>query len=193
MRIMAATANKVYSHADRAAAILAVRANDGNVKKTSLQLDIPLATLTQWVQGTRHPEATAIADLIAPDLADKLEAVAHAIVDGMPGKVDKASLKDAAAALAIVIDKMRLIRGETTSAPGLSDEDRMLKLAEIMERAKARARAAEEGYANGDGHQRVEVISLLPDSPRAGGTEPVIGGDSDPAVGAVPRPADDGI
>ena len=178
--------HRTYTDADRASAILAVRANGGNILKTANQLGLDHQTLRYWVNGVAHPEATDIANAVQADMAKKLEEVAYKLIDSVPGKIEKASLKDVANALSIVIDKMRLLRGESTSAPGMSEEDRLLRLTEIMQKAQNRINSPDQqsqiGSTNGNG--TTDEIIIVHDS---GGTDRSVSADPEcPADDVVP-------
>lgn len=146
-----------YSDEDRANALAALAANEGNVNHTANQLGIPAKTLESWAKGQRHPEAAQLCEEKKPELADALEEVARKLADAMPGKVADAGLRDTAIALGIAVDKMRLLREAPTSitqtngtAPdGRRDlTDRLERLTSALEDAADRAGA---GAAATDG------------------------------------------
>lgn len=136
-----------YSDEDRANALAALAANGGNIKRTADKLHIPVRTLENWTKGRRHPEATQMADRKKGDMAAALERIAWALLDALPGKIDKAPLNHATVALGIAIDKARLLRGEPTEIrrdefPGLSesvarDPVAALAAATLLERVTA--------------------------------------------------------
>ena len=75
-----------YSDDERTKALAAYKANANNLNRTSVQLGIPRNTLRRWVEGTSHPEAVANATLKKEPLADRLENLAHLLLDDMHEK-----------------------------------------------------------------------------------------------------------
>lgn len=156
-------AQRSYSDEDRANALAALEANGGNITKTARELSIPIPTLRRWATGTAHPEASANATAKKGPLADKLEEVAWALAGGMLKKISKAKLSETAIALGITVEKMRLLRDQSTSndGDGLTDDERATRLMAILDLARARrdtqvkpglqypALAAPEGTADG--------------------------------------------
>ena len=108
-------ARRRYSDDDRAAAVAAVTANNGNVQKTANELGLPHQTLVNWVKCTRRPEATIMSVARKLTLAEALEEVAWKLLDSLPDKIDGSSLSMTAVAMGIAIDKARLLRGEPTA------------------------------------------------------------------------------
>lgn len=124
-----------YSDEERAGAVAALSANEGNLTRTSEQLGIPISTLEGWAKGTRHPEVSAAAQGKKGPLADHLEEVAHLLIDAMPGKIADATLDKIAIALGIAVDKIRLLRDLPTTITGrdLSDSERAARLRALVE------------------------------------------------------------
>lgn len=61
-------AGRTYTHADRVAALAALEANTGNVKRTSTDLGIPRGTLRRWLEQSApvaHEVAQVAQDVIA--------------------------------------------------------------------------------------------------------------------------------
>jgi hypothetical protein len=107
-----------YSDEDRANALAALDANGGNLMRTARQLGTPRKTLAEWARG-RVP--AAVADLRHQkrgDLADRLEAVAHELLDALPAKIKDAPLNQLAVALGILIDKLILLRRQSATPGG---------------------------------------------------------------------------
>lgn len=124
MAEMVATSRRIrtYSSEEKAEALLAVEVNRGNVAAAALEVGIPVRTLNYWARGKGlHPEvASLVAEKRGP-LADRLEQIAHLIAEGMddPEKIAKAPLNQLSVALGVLIDKVRLLRGESPSGtPG---------------------------------------------------------------------------
>jgi transposase-like protein len=110
-------ARRRYSDEDRANALAALAANAGNVLLTAEQLGIPECTLRQWATGRRHPEARQMSEEKKAPLADRLEQIAHDLLDDLadPDRRRASSLKETATALGIALDKMQLLRGRATA------------------------------------------------------------------------------
>jgi hypothetical protein len=101
-----------YSDEEKGEALAALDANAGNVKATARQLRIPRITLLGWAAGQAGPAVSELRHQIKGELADRLEGVAHALLDAMgsPDKIGAATLQQLAISLGIVIDKMLLLR-----------------------------------------------------------------------------------
>lgn len=138
-----------YSDDDKAE-VLAYFDACNNQRMAARDYKIPLRTLQRWIEQrdkqaegieTSAPDANVVAEKKA-DLADKLEALAHKLVDAAHGKIEDAYLQPTMTSAAIAIDKMRLLRDEPTSITQemlpKTVEERDAKLAEIVERVKLR-------------------------------------------------------
>lgn len=105
-----------YSEADKYIALAAVDLNASNVYRTSIALDVPYATLAGWVEDRRagRLQGAVIQGLkeTRGGLAEKLESLAHTIVEAMPTKVGKATLSQCAVTVGIAVDKVRILRGQ---------------------------------------------------------------------------------
>jgi hypothetical protein len=105
-----------YSEADKYIALAATDLNSGNVYRTSIALDLPYATLAGWVEDRKAGRLTGsvIQGLKEKrgDLAAKVEALVHTVIEAMPAKVPKATLSQCAVTFGIGVDKLRLLRGE---------------------------------------------------------------------------------
>lgn len=132
---------RTYSDEEKAAALLALDANGGNVAKTAREARVPRKTLEEWEKGRIHPAVANIRQHEREPLADRLEAMAHDLVDVMPDKLAEASLQQIALTLGIAVDKMRLLREQATAIQKnerLTDEERADRVAELLDRARAR-------------------------------------------------------
>src|SRR6266851_1738917 len=112
-------AKRTYSDEQRGNALAALAANGGNVGRTARDLRIPEATLRQWARGQRHPEAVQMSEQKKGPLADRLEELAHALVDDLL-KADgrQGTVQAKTTAIGIVIDKVQLLRGKPTGIHG---------------------------------------------------------------------------
>jgi hypothetical protein len=106
-----------YSDEDRAAALAALAANNGNVGRTAYELGLPATTLRQWATGARHPEAAQMSGQKKAELADALEDVAWQLVGVIPNKLARARLGEVATPLGIALDKLGMLRAARPFAP----------------------------------------------------------------------------
>jgi transposase-like protein len=142
-----------YSDVDRLAALAALDANGGIVKRTARQLGIPVKTLEGWAKG-RHgavtPEQRAAA---RKDLQTALEDFALRLVGMDPRSFEGLSFKDLCVGLGITIDKILLLRGlptaisrtQTAAGPDLSRMNDA-ELTAYVEKLRAEAASAADKY-----------------------------------------------
>lgn len=113
--------HRSYSDEDKAIALAALDANAGDFIKTSKMLHIPRTTLIEWHKGRIHPVVTELRQEKKADLAERLEHLAGLLIDDLTSVEIRreASFGQLATGLGITIDKMRLLRGETTENVGV--------------------------------------------------------------------------
>lgn len=133
---MAKPRRRRYTDADRASALAALDANENNLRKTSRDTGISVSTLKGW-RDTRILEGTQVRTQKKADLADKLEAVAHTLVGAIPDKVHEANLQQIATSLGIAIDKLRLLRDESTAIEEVRTSDAKQRLIERLTKLHA--------------------------------------------------------
>jgi len=136
-----------YSDNDKAIALATLDANEGDLKKSARNLQIPLSTLTDWANDRGvNKDVTDIRALKKRELADKLEEVAHALTDNILIRAQSdfsvlIPLKDFAVTLGIAIDKMQVLKGEPTSiskdVTSHSNEERADRILSLVKPAKA--------------------------------------------------------
>lgn len=135
-------AKRQYSDAEKAAALLALQANGGNLKQTAKQTAIPYSTLKAWAGGAGVSHGVAdIREEKKNVLADYLEDVAWKLAEAMPKKVRGAQLQQIATSMGITIDKMQLLRGKATAIlddASLTDEKRADRITQLLDAARAR-------------------------------------------------------
>lgn len=78
-----------YSDNDRAVALATLDANEGNVRKTARITGIPHKTLDEWAKGRINADCAEIRTEKRKDLADRLEDLAHSLVDLLPESYQK--------------------------------------------------------------------------------------------------------
>jgi transposase-like protein len=148
-----------YSTDQRAKALAALAANDGNLSRTAKQLSIPRNTLRLWMEeqkvragSEKKPTPKAIADTVEKavvsvlqkhyeqDLAEAFDRVAHACLDLTEEEIRTASVRDRIAAAATAADRRQLLRGKATAIMGqeMTDDERLRNLRELAERARRR-------------------------------------------------------
>jgi transposase-like protein len=145
-------ARRRYSDEDRANALAALAANDGNITRTAEQLGIPRKTLESWSTGDRHPETGESVPAKKIELSDEFERIVCLLLGGItPAKISAASAQQLMTSAAIGVDKMRLLREQATSIAGkeVSDDDRERELRELAERI--RQRRVGPAHPNGTG------------------------------------------
>lgn len=130
-----------YSDNDKAGALVALDANEGNVNRTAKQLGVPRKTLAMWADN-RHLSAD-VADIRQEkkkELSEKLEDLAHSLVDMLPSKLPQASVRDLAGALIVAVDKMQLLKGAPTAiskdVTERTNEERAARILELVKPAK---------------------------------------------------------
>ncbi len=106
-------AKRIYSDQQRAEALAALDANAGDVSTTAKQLAIPRKTLENWSKGHVNGDVAKIGHEIRQTLAERLESVAHQLLDEIPKKLEKATLVQIGTTLGIAVDKMQVLRGLT--------------------------------------------------------------------------------
>ncbi len=133
---------RTYSPDEKGAALAALDANGGNVKRTAAMVDVPRKTLEGWDNGSGvTSEVEASREQKTLELANSFEDLARKIVAAAPDKIEKAGLKDSVFSAAIAIDKSRLLRGQATSINEVQMRD---ALEGVVARCIDRARDAGE-------------------------------------------------
>src|SRR5262245_27687368 len=109
-----------YSDHEKAEALAMLAANAGNVARTARQVHVPRQTLQEWAAGRGlSPAVPELRHEKKAALADRLEDLAHRLLDLMPDKIGAANLQHCAVALGIAIDKLLRLRGQPAGIAGL--------------------------------------------------------------------------
>ena len=124
-------------------ALATVKTNNNNISKTARELDVPFHTLREWVKNGRRNTAkvSMLQQIKEGTLAQKLEFNAHRLADSITDHdLNSATLQAKSVALGITTDKMLLLNGQPTSihTAVISEEDRRLRVAELLLRIKER-------------------------------------------------------
>lgn len=114
---------RVYSDDYVAEALAVVEACGGNIQRASQTTGVPRKTLEGWangrVQRVSSPEVIAGMSELRKEkrgeLAMKMEDIAWQLAEAIPDKIKNAPLNQITISLGIVIDKMRLLREESTA------------------------------------------------------------------------------
>ena|ERR1700690_1021491 len=134
-------AKRQYSDEQKAAALIQLDANKGDLTKTSKQINIPIVTLHDWRNGRGTPDAVSeIRTGLKKPIADRIEEIVHGILDFAPNKMPSASFSQLMMGVGIGVDKMLVLRGEANSITqtNMSEDERNLRIAELYDRARAR-------------------------------------------------------
>jgi transposase-like protein len=121
---------------------MALELNDGNVSATARQLNIPRDTLNSWRSGIGITEnVLRIQRGVKGPLADQFEQTARLYLEHAqkPEIIEKTSGYYAVIAASDSMKSSQLLRGEPTEIHSMSEQDRQLRLAELLERLQSRA------------------------------------------------------
>lgn len=114
-----------YSDEERAACLAALAANAGDIARTARQVGVPYDTLRSWAIGKRHPESVQMSEAKKIPLAQQFEDLAHQLLGVARDKAADLTGKEAVVSAAVAVDKMRLLRGESTDISEQRDDDRL--------------------------------------------------------------------
>lgn len=117
-----------YSEAKKAEVLALLAANGGVLRSTAKQAGVPEATLRKWAGG--NVGAGCAEDVRKKvrtqkeSLADGCEQLAILLLGDMtnPEKREKAPVAALAVAFGVAVDKMRLLRGESTATVEIRDD-----------------------------------------------------------------------
>ena len=105
-----------YPDAIKAGALAVLESNDGNVYRTAKDLGLPNTTVESWSNGQFvNNEVSEIGKQKKEDLADIFERIARASLERAAGQIDEASYAQTVTGAAIAVDKMRLLRDQSTA------------------------------------------------------------------------------
>jgi len=126
-----------YSDDDRAA-VLAHYETSKSLRATAAAFDIPHTVVHLWVKT--KPVCIETVQEKRRELSDVFEDIAYQASEQVRNTMELAKPGEAATIAAIAVDKMRLLRGESTSISQTvsTPEERDKKVMEIVEKAKLR-------------------------------------------------------
>jgi hypothetical protein len=138
-----------YSDDDKAAALTALAANNGNVKGTARLCGIPPKTLESWAKGKGlSPAVPPLCEFKKGTLAQKLESVLHLLLDSIPddpASIRKAGVRDRMIAVGVAVDKRAALGGDAlTFGPRVKVQMDMARLVDRVY-AKVQKAVAEQG------------------------------------------------
>lgn len=107
-------AKRSYSDNEKAAALLTLESNGGNLSRTSRELNIPITTLVDWRNGHVIPEVSDIRNENRTPLVERLMAELTAALNLLPDKRNDASYSDLMRGVGILTDKVQLLSGRDT-------------------------------------------------------------------------------
>ena len=106
----------VYTNEQKAGALAALRANNGNISKTARMLKINTITLRSWREAAKtSPELSAKVAGKVEEISSRLDKIIHLLITEIPNKIENANLSQLTAALGTAIDKKNLLLGKPTS------------------------------------------------------------------------------
>ena len=120
---------KHYSDEDRATALAVYEANGRNLSRTERELGIPRSTLRRWVKEPARAAPAELRHEKVADLGNVLEGLVYRMLDiadvtlteldGKPLQVGE--MTRMMTAVGILIDKMRLLREQSTARITIDD------------------------------------------------------------------------
>jgi transposase-like protein len=122
---------KSHSEADRAAALILLKKNNGNLLATARQLkSVTAAMLRRWRDESQQGEPPDPESPEERDMATTFESIAWQLLGDMPHKIGDASLNQITSTLKYVLDAMRSVKAEQLNTStlrldlsGMTDED----------------------------------------------------------------------
>lgn len=123
-------ARRIYSDNDKAAAMVAVEANGGNVALTARQLQIPRVTLLAWMKPEGVSDTVSdIRHTKKDELSARLLDLINQMVDVIPDKIKDADIRSLITGIGVFTDKYQLLTGGATENINM----RSVSLTELMQ------------------------------------------------------------
>jgi len=114
-------ARRVYTDEDKAKVLVALDANEGNVKRTARETRLAEQTIRDWKKAAERkalsPGVVAALPAAQTEFAGKAETVRDLMLDELEAKVRNSELngRDLITGIGVLTDKLRITRGEATS------------------------------------------------------------------------------
>ena len=113
-----------YTEEQKAVALAYYAATGNNLTRTAKDCKLPKQTLHNWVNGGAvNATISRKSDIKKGVMADECERLAWKLLGGMDDqqKIDEAALNTLSVSFGTLIDKMRLLRGESTQTFNVND------------------------------------------------------------------------
>lgn len=110
-----------YTPEEKARVLVALDANNGNVKRTARETGVAEQTIRNWKKSVAREgvqsEVAAVLPAVQADFAEKTERVRDIMLNNLEAKAlnDELSGRDLLMGVGILTDKLRITRGEATS------------------------------------------------------------------------------
>lgn len=119
-----------YSEDKKAETLALLAANGGKLRETAKQAGVPYPTLQKWANVEAKPEVAQKVTTKKASMADEAERVAKLLLGDMASteKRKAAPLSSLAMAFGVTVDKMRLLRGESTATVEVRDDGTIFSL-----------------------------------------------------------------
>jgi transposase-like protein len=158
-------ARRVYTDRDRALVHTTLTANQGNVKRTSRETGIPIATVRDWKQKWEREGLPAVVEEALPAVVEEFTGnatrVRNKALDRLEQAIDanKVAPKDLLVAVGVLTDKVRLVEGKATSRTE-SVQSGALPVEQVRELFAGFAKGVVEAAS-----KRADVISSTEEDP----------------------------
>lgn len=132
-------ARRVYTDEDRAKVKAHLDANDGNVKRTARELDMPIMTVRDMKKKWEMEGLPAVVEAALPAAREEFVENATRIRDasllkyGEAVEAGKVNPKDLLLGVGILTDKVRLVSGQATSRTEATPGEGMMSVAQARE------------------------------------------------------------
>lgn len=165
-----------YGADDKARALVTLKANDGNLKRTSRETNIPVGTLRRWKNAMEGegPVGHLVEAIDAlPEAEDEFvreaEIIRSKALRLIGDKIDSGDAKvgELNAVVGTLTDKVRLIRGEATSRSesvhhGPSPEEFGRRLVQYVEDAAIAQELRTADITDAEFEEQADPLALLP-------------------------------
>jgi len=109
-----------YSDEDKASAVLMLEAagypdRKGAMSQVVRELGVPESTLRSWAKNEHGAPPAKVRDRKKGELIESLNEVATKLIEHLGDIADTGDVRETATAAGIVIDKLQLLRGDSTA------------------------------------------------------------------------------
>lgn len=171
---MAAPSRKTYTPEQMAHAYVVLETNQGNVKRTARDCNLPESTIRRW-RDLWKEDGPPDLDVVAPvvtDFVENAERVRDAALTVLEGKLDSATPSALVATIGMLQDKVSIARGLATSRHETvhalpSPQEIAETLGAVLQGAIAAAKARDHDILEADIVDGVVVTRELPSAEQA--------------------------